>query len=351
MMILYVLVALVLLGVLITVHEFGHFAAARALGIPVKEFSVGFGPKIYQRQSRKTGTLLSLRPILLGGYCMFYGDTDDDPKGEHADDPRNYNKAPVWKRMISVAAGPLMNLVLAYVVAVVFMAAYGLMLAPPNLASVEPGQPAEAAGLRAGDIVVAVNGQDMEDVEEVTQAISNAAPGEALEMEVQRGQETFTCTVTPFYDEAEGRYRIGVTLQNVMPLPANLVLSEAWNLCVSSSTAILEALGKLVTTGEGLDQTSGPVGIVQVVAQGTQEGGLYVLLGMAVMISINLGLVNLLPIPALDGSRLVFMALEAVRRKPVSQRVEAMVHMCGYVALLALMLFFTFKDVARIFIG
>lgn len=124
----YILLAIVLLGVLITVHEFGHFAAARLCGIPVKEYSIGFGPKLVQWKSKKHETVFSIRPIPLGGYCMFYGDTDDDPNGEKKDDPRNYNNAPVWKRMISVAAGPLMNFVLAFVVAVGLMAAYGVTI-------------------------------------------------------------------------------------------------------------------------------------------------------------------------------------------------------------------------------
>ena len=119
--ILYVLLAIVLLGVLITVHEYGHFIAARLTGIAVKEYSVGLGPKLFQWKSKKYETLFTLRPIPMGGYCMFYGDTDDDPEGVKKDDPRNYNNAPVWKRMVSVVAGPLMNMVLAFVVAVVLM--------------------------------------------------------------------------------------------------------------------------------------------------------------------------------------------------------------------------------------
>ena len=131
------LLALLLLGILITVHEFGHFASARASGIPVKEFSIGFGPKLVQWKSKKHETLFSIRPIPLGGFCMFYGDTDDDPDGTlMKDDPRNYNNASVWKRMLSVFSGPAMNFVLAFVVAIVFMAVYGVTAASPFVYSV-----------------------------------------------------------------------------------------------------------------------------------------------------------------------------------------------------------------------
>lgn len=355
MTILYVLLGLLLLGILITVHEFGHFASARLCGIPVKEFSIGFGPKIVQWKSKKHETVFSIRPIPLGGYCMFYGDTDDDPDGTVTkDDPRNYNNAPVWKRMISVFSGPLMNFVLAFVVAVGFMAAYGLVIATPLIADVAPGQPAELAGLRAGDEFVTVRGQDMTDVSvmDVSAAIGDVSGGETVDLTIRRDGEEMDFAIQPVYDAAEGRYMIGITIQQgYRHLPANMVIPAAWNVCREASTAILNALGKLVTTGEGLDQTSGPVGVVQLVAEQTRQGGLEVFLYLLIIISINLGLMNLLPIPGLDGSRLVFMLIEAVRRKPVDQKIEAMIHLGGYILLFGLMIYFTFKDVLRIFQG
>lgn len=352
MSLLYVLLAIVLLGVLISVHEFGHFAAARLCGIPVKEYSIGFGPKLLQWRSKKHETVFSIRPIPLGGYCMFYGDTDDDPNGKNKDDPRNYNNAPVWKRMISVAAGPLMNFVLAFAVAVILMAAYGVTIGTPFVASVTEGMPAAQSGLMAGDEFVSVGGYDMTDrtVTEVSEAIGSLGAGEAIEITVLRDGEEHALTLTPTYDAAEQRWMIGIMIQQgYKPLPSGLIVPAAWDACVNASTAILSALGKLFTTGEGLDQTSGPVGVVQLVAEQTRQGGLEIFLNLMVIISINLGLMNLLPIPGLDGARLVFMAIEAVRRKPVDQKIEAMVHLGGYVVLFGLMIFFTFKDVARIF--
>ncbi len=353
MTILYVLLALLLLGILITVHEFGHFAAARVCGIPVKEYSIGFGPKLVQWQSKKHETVFSIRPIPLGGYCMFYGDTDDDPDGaKMKDDPRNYNNAAVWKRMLSVFSGPLMNFVLAFVVAVALMGIYGVTAATPFVADVVEGQPAAMAGLLPGDTFVTVRGQDMTNVStmDVSAAIGDISGGEAVEMTVLRDGAEMDFIINPVYNEAEGRYMIGITIQQgYADLPGGLVLPAAWNLCKEAATVILDALGKLVTTGEGLDQTAGPVGVVQMVAEQTQQGGLEIYLYLTVIISINLGLMNLLPIPGLDGSRLIFMAIEAVRRKPVSQKVESMIHLAGYALLLGLMVFFTFKDVLRIF--
>jgi len=284
---------------------------------------------------------------------MFYGDTDDDPDGSKTkDDPRNYNNAAVWKRMLSVFSGPLMNFVLAFVVAIVLMAAYGATIATPFVAGVVPGQPAAEAGLMAGDEFVSVRGLDVTGatVSEVSSAIGDISNGQAVELTMRRNGEELGFSIQPYYDEQEARYMIGITLQQgYADLPVSQVVPAAWDMCTNAATVILDALGKLVTTGEGLDQTAGPVGVVQMVAEQTRQGGLEIFLYLMVVISINLGLMNLLPIPGLDGSRLIFMTIEAVRRKPVSQKIESMIHLAGYALLLLLMIFFTFKDVLRIF--
>ena len=352
MTVLYVLLALLLLGILITVHEFGHFASARMCGIPVKEFSIGFGPKLFQWHSKKHETVFSLRPIPMGGYCMFYGDTDDDPNGSTKDDPRNYNKAPVWKRMLSVLAGPGMNFVLAFVVAIALMGVYGAVATTPVVQEVEAGMPAAEAGLQAGDIFVRVNQTEVENgtVQDVSNAIGADASSAQVEITVLRDGQEQTFTVTPQYDSELERYRVGVTIaQGYEKMPASSILPSAWSLCKQASVAIVESLGKLFTTGEGLNDAAGPVGVVSLVAQQTQQGGLEIYLYLLVIISINLGLMNLIPIPGLDGSRLIFMLIEAIRRKPVNQKIEAGVHLCGYVLLFGIMIFFTFKDVLRLF--
>jgi regulator of sigma E protease len=348
--ILYVLLAIVLLGVLITVHEYGHFIAARLTGIAVKEYSVGLGPKLIQWKSKKYETLFTIRPIPMGGYCMFYGDETDQ---QNADDPRAFDKAKVWKRMLTVFSGPLMNMVLAFVVAVGLMAGYGITVAQPFVAEVEATMPAAQAGVLPGDVLTAVNGTPIAvgDASALTQAISGLAEGESVTLTVTRAGEPVTLSVTPAWDETSQSRRIGVTVSAYGPLPSGQILPAAWNGCVYASTAILDSLGKLFTTGQGINDAAGPVGVVQMVAEQTQKGGLEIFLNLAVLISINLGLVNLLPIPGLDGSRLVFMLIEVIRRKPVNRKIESTVHLVGYALLLGLMLFFTFKDVGRIITG
>ena len=351
MSLVYILLAILLLGILIAIHEYGHFIAARMTGIAVKEFSVGFGPKILQWKSKKYDTIFSIRPIPMGGYCMFYGDTDDDPDGEKADDPRNYNNAAVWKRALSVISGPLMNFVLAFAVAVVLLAFYGLTLTQPYVTEVDEGMPAAMAGIMPGDIFLQIGDLVLTegDAVGVSESIGAGQAGLEVSVVVERNGENITLQVTPVLDMDTQMVRIGIMLSAVRSLQVNEVIPAAWNSCVYASGAILNALGKLISTGEGLDNAAGPVGMVQMVAQETQDGGLEIFLNLMVLISINLGLVNLLPIPGLDGSRIVFFLIEAVRRKPVSQQVEGRIHMMGYMLLISVMLFFTFRDVGRIF--
>ena len=270
----YILLAIVLLGVLITVHEFGHFAAARLCGIPVKEYSIGFGPKLVQWKSKKHETVFSIRPIPLGGYCMFYGDTDDDPNGEKKDDPRNYNNAPVWKRMISVAAGPLMNFVLAFVVAVGLMAAYGVTIATPF--RIQRDRRFTCCRKRPdGRRCICQRGRagyDRTHRDRCERRHRQLGAGSAIDITVLRDGEQKTLTITPRYDETEERWLIGIMIQQgYEPLPAGQVIPAAWDTCVDASTAMASALGKLFTTGEGLNETSGPVGVVQLVAEQTSR--------------------------------------------------------------------------------
>ena len=353
----YVLIALLLLGILITVHEAGHFMAARITGIDVMEFAIGMGPKLVSWKSKKHDTVFSLRLIPVGGFCAFYG--EDDAQGKHLDDPRAYNRQNVWKRIFTVAMGPVMNFVLAFVVLVAFFWIGGISEVTgidPYIHQVAAAGPAYSAGLQDGDIVESVNGVNVLDgtTETLLNAISGYQQGDApLRMVVRRGDTTFETEMTPFWDEAEGKYRVGVTIAGryrtvVRPCGLGEALYQSWDTCVYAGGVIIGALKDLVTTGEGLDQTSGPVGVVSMVSEEVQSGGLEAFINYLVVISINLGIMNLLPIPGLDGSRLIFMIIEAIRRKPIAPQKEAVVHLIGMLFLFALMIFVTFKDVMRL---
>ncbi|MBQ7455417.1 MAG: site-2 protease family protein [Clostridia bacterium] len=353
--ILYILLALLLLGIMVTVHELGHFCAARACGIAVRAFSIGFGPKILGWKSKKHETEYTLRLIPGGGYCAFYG--EDDTEGKEAkEDPRSMTLQPAWKRLITIFAGPLMNFVLAFLVGLVFFFGYGLPYAGDEVTmavlSVNKGSPAEAAGFLADDVIVALDGEAVG--EDFIERIIGWDGGAPLAVTVRRGEETRELSVTPEYNSNEGRYMIGATLQ---PCADTVwvhkgfgeTVSHTWNVCISAGGAILEALKNLVTRGEGIDQMSGPVGVIRVIADETREYKLMGYLNVLMVISINLGLVNLLPIPGLDGCRILFVLFEMIFRRPINRRVEAYIHLAGYIFLIGLMLLFTFRDVLNIF--
>ena len=372
--ILYVLAAIVMLGVMVTIHEAGHFFAARVTGIPVKEFAIGFGPKLLTWRSKKHETRFFLRAIPAGGYCMFYG--EDDTQGEEArEDPRAIGKYPVWKRLITVFMGPMMNFILALIVAAILFGMVGEdtrggYLEYPSVAAVDANGAVAKSGidLKIGDQLISVNGRDALGVTEdgsnlkLSALLDELAPaGNPLTIGVKRGEEQFSFDILPVYNEELGRYLMGVSLNSgyvpgFTPVSLPRAVELGANYCVQAAGSILSSLRDLITTGAGLDQTSGPVGVVQLIAEETQKSAAesrreaVITYGqLLVLISVNLGLFNLIPIPGLDGSRIVFLIIEAVRRRPVPQKVEAYVHMSGYIILMGLMVVMTCKDIFHIF--
>ena len=367
---LYVLAAILMLGVMVTVHEAGHFFAARATGIPVKEFAIGFGPKLISWKSKKHETRFFLRLFLIGGYCMFYG--EDDTEGQEAsNDPRAIGNYPVWKRFVTVLLGPGMNFLLALIVAA---GLFGLVGEDTGgefgcavVQAVSEGSPAAAAGLREGDVITAINGMNASGLSAdgkymLSVLVDGYQPGDPpLSIRLLRGDTPLSLQLIPEYDEEEGRYLMGVSVGiQYTPAYAPVSVPRAVQLgadyCVRAGGAILSSLKDLITTGKGFQESSGPVGIVQLIAEETQRSAQNSQLEAVVtfgelltMISVNLGLFNLLPIPGLDGSRLLFLIVEAVRRKPVPRKVEAYIHMAGFVLLLGLMIIMTYKDILKIF--
>ena len=345
--ILYVLLAIVMLGIIVTVHEFGHYVVGRLCGIGIVEFSVGFGPRILGRERK--GIKYSLRAIPLGGYCAFVGED------ARSDDPRAMNSAPVWKRFLTVLVGPFMNFVLAFVVCAAMLDGYFVAETYPIVSQVVEGMPAEAAGLRPGDRILSINGVELsEDTAGVNLMISTMQASDLtapLELTLDRGGETVAVPVRAIQVRDEetraSRWQIGIVFSS---RTFNFIesLGESGSFMVSTTASMLEALRNLVFHGEGLQDTVGTVGIITLVSQRAREG-MYMVLWLMFIISLNLGIMNLLPIPGLDGSRLVFGVLEWIRGKPIRPEREAMVNLIGMGLLFAFMIFLTFRDVTRLF--
>lgn len=351
----YWLMAFLLLSLLIVVHELGHFSAARLCGLRVVSFGIGFGPKLWSRMG-KDGVQYSIRALPLGGYCRFYGEDEQ----VSADSPAKAGvrpftekdalyRQPVWKRAVMIAAGPLMNFALAIVVILLVYTLVGLPVADAFIDTVEPGTPAEAAGLLPGDRFLEINGIAVEGVETVQAEIAKN-PGAPVELVVQRGTESFTVQITPRYDEEQGRALIGIYFgQKRVTIGFGEAIPYTFQSVGSMVNQIFIFLRGLITQGAGVNEMAGPIGAIAIVKEETQQNGLFAYLTMAASISVNLGLFNLLPIPGLDGSRLLFLALEAIRRKRIDPNKEGLVHLIGVGVLLLLMLPVYIRDILRLF--
>lgn len=334
--ILSVLGALLILSLLITLHELGHFLAGKALGFCILEFSVGMGPVL--RKTEKNGTVYSVRAFPVGGMCRFLGE-DDAP----ADD-RSFTSFPVWKRFLTVAAGPITNILLGCILSVTMIAAYGNYL--PSVMEISGDTaPAAICGIQPGDIFVAVNGKDIPGYTSAVEMIRSAGKGDFKLTVLRNGTET-EVAIRDAFDPESGYNRLGVTLEPVrvfFSLPKSIKTGLRYVVdCVSSTFTALKSVLKGAT-----EQVSGPVGTVAVISQAVKYG-FEVVLEIAVIINLSVGIFNLLPLPALDGGRLVFMLVEILRGKPVDPEKEGWVHLIGLFLLFGLMILLTFGDIKKL---
>ena len=337
----YVLLALLLLGMLILAHEAGHYFAARACGIEVQEFAMGMGP-VLAKWKNKRGTQFSVRLLPVGGFCQFYGEDED------LTDPRSFNNQSVWKRFLTVLSGPAMNFIVALVVLVVYLSAIGLYDTVPRVYAVE--EHAAQAGLMAGDELLSVNGKKIEQSGDVVAEISQGG-GASVTLTVMREGKELDVVIAPFYDEEMERYRVGFTFdQERVRIPLSISVPFSFRYNMENVTLIVDTLKNLITKGEGVDEVTGPIGTVYVIQENTREGGLDIYLQLLCVISMNLGVMNLLPIPGLDGSRLLFLAYEGIRKKPVKREIEGAIHFSGFLLLMGLMVALTYKDIMQIFV-
>ncbi len=330
--------AILALGILIIIHEGGHFLVARASGMRVDRFSIGFGPQIL---SFKRGeTTYQVAAIPLGGFVQIAG-LNPGEEGIEESDPRAYPNRTVLQRMATIFAGPGTNYLFAAVMMVIVYLIWGVPIPGklPLIGALSEGKPAAKAGLVPGDEIVSVDGKKITDFGEVSGLI-NGSQGRAIAIEIVRENAHKTVTVTPEKDGND--FRIGIQIwpkEETAPASFGESLKEGLLFPVYYSKFILHGFGEIFA-GRQKAEFSGPIGIVKVmqqqIAQGAKSG-----LSIFAIISVYLGLFNLLPLPALDGGRLMFLGWEMVSRRRVNQRVEQTVHMVGMVVLLGFILFVT----------
>ncbi|MDA8097832.1 MAG: RIP metalloprotease RseP [Desulforudis sp.] len=331
--------AIVIFGILIFIHELGHFLVAKRAGILVHEFALGFGPKLFG--FKRDGTEYALRLVPLGGFVRMAG---MDPREEDVERHQSFQYKPLWQRMAVIFAGPFMNFVLAAVLfAAIFMFS-GYPVASTTVQDVLPDRPAEDAGIETGDRIVAVDGRQIGSWNELVAEI-NANEGAPLVFTVERDGVTRDITITP--ERVDDRVLIGIApqpvLERVGPVKA-VTAGVEYTLRVTA--LIVTILGQIITNQAPLD-VGGPVRIVSEIGLAAEQG-VIMLLQLAAFLSINLGLFNLFPIPALDGSRLMFLAWEGITRRPINPEKENMFHLVGFALLLMLIVVITYNDILQL---
>ncbi len=347
MTVVYGILAILLLGVLVLVHEAGHFLAARWTGVPVHEFAVGFGKRILS--TKRGGVIYALRLIPFGGFVSFA-----DPEDEHG--VEKYYATSPWKRLVVSVAGSLTNLLVAFVILVIYLMAGGMHESKlvPIVDSVSENTPAQTAGLQANDRVLSINGVQLNDEYEIMSQQITGSNGAPLSFVVQRGEQQLTLTVVPKYIESLGRYQIGITVRTVAgeSIHYNFIsaVGESGGIMVNAVKQLLGSLLSIVRHGEqGDNRLTSPIGIVRDVAAAAQQSGLEVFVSIAIFLSVNLGVFNLLPLPALDGSKVLFLLYEMIRRKPIPPEKENIVSLVGFGLFILLFVFLAGRDILRLF--
>lgn len=352
-----ILVIILVFGIIIMIHELGHFLMCKLTGVGVTEFSIGMGPCIFKR--KRGETQYSIRCLPIGGYCMMLGEDEDN-----CEDERAFTNKPVWSRIAVIVAGPLFNFILAFFASMFLIGMAGYLTGEINF--VAEGSAAEQAGIQTGDVITHINGERIYDFREVSVYMQFYDSEEPVLLTLERNGQEQEISVRPKRNEETGLYQLG--LQGGYHPDGEIYSRTRADLFTNIRYSALEvrywikttfiSLKELITGKVAVNQVSGVVGVAEMMnttmneARET-EGAFMVLLNVInfiILISANLGVMNLLPLPALDGGRLLFLLIELITRKPIPKEKEAIVHAVGLVLLFIVMILITFKDIRNLFV-
>lgn len=344
-----ILIAVLIFGALVLFHEWGHFLAARRMGVVVKEFSLGMGPRLISRQ--KGETLYSWKLLPIGGSCMMLGEFDDEPV------PGSFQSKSVWQRIFIVVMGPVFNFVMAFILAVILIAMVGYD--KPVVQEIIEDMPAQEAGLEAGDEIISINGRHIVLYSEITDYLTfhqDELAKEPVTITWKHDGEKKSASIRAAVSE-DGRYILGIRGSSAFRTKAGPVTALTYGAAQVRYWVrlVFESLGMLFKGQAKVSDLSGPVGIVTVINDTYQEtrtdGMFYVivnLINLTILLSANLGVVNLFPIPALDGGRILLLLIEAVRGKKMKPEHEGMIQFAGFALLMLLMVVVMYNDIARL---
>lgn len=349
----YIALAVLVLLVMITVHEFGHYIAGKIFNFGIEEFAIGFGPKIFSKK-RKNGELVSIRLLPIGGFCGFTGEDAE------SDDPRAFNNKPWWQRIIVLVSGAFMNYLLALLVIVIMFSVYGQTALVPMKLSPTDIIPQQYC-LQEKDVIVSANGKNVYMLTDLMDAIDGKNEGDLVDFVVIRdGQKTSIevklrqdCKLINLEDtkslydalgfdyqlDKDGKIINSGLYSTSIKLDFFAVIARSFEYSFVLAGSIFKILGQLITGALGISSLGGTITTISVTADAIMIGGIRNLLHMSTFIGVNLAVFNLLPFPALDGSRVVFTFIEGLRGKPLNRRVEAIIHTAGLFLLLAFAVF------------
>ena len=320
----------------VMLHEFGHFSIAKLSRIKVNEFSIGIGPKIYQKQ--KGETFYSLRALPVGGYVAMEGEE------ENSHDPRAFNNVSIVKRMAVVLAGAFMNFVLAFIAFTLIFSIVGY--GSSEIEKVISNSPADKAGIQSGDLIIKINENKVKDIYDINSIISKNQK-EEMDFQINREGNILNVKIKPEYSEENQMYLIGITSKLDHSIIKSICLGADRTL--EMSKMLLKSIKIMFSGSFKMEYLSGPVGVVQLIGSESSKGFLNFLQILG-LISVNLGVFNLLPIPALDGGKFLFLLIEALRGKPIDEKIEQGLSLIGISLLFSLMIYVTiFNDIGRLF--
>jgi regulator of sigma E protease len=347
-----VIVAILVFGLIVLIHELGHFLFAKMNKIAVVEFSIGMGPRLLH--FKKGETTYSIKLLPLGGSCMMLGEDEENP------DERAFQNRSIPARMSVIAAGPIFNFILAFLLSLVLVGMSGYDIT--YIKEVTEGSPAYEAGMRSGDKLLKINGEKVSMYQEYILYKLMKPDDKMNQVEFSRtdpqtgNQEIQTVSVTPQYSEESKKYLIGILIapENKKAANAGDLVKHGYMEMEYDVKLTVKSLGMLFTGKASVNDLSGPVGIVVMIDDSVKAGltvsvvaALMNVISMCILLSANLGVMNLLPIPALDGGRLLFLIIEAIRGKRMDPEKEGLVNMISMAALMALMIFVVFNDISR----
>lgn len=347
-----ILLVILVFGVIVFFHELGHFLLAKANRITVTEFAIGMGPKLFGFKKRETQYSIRLLPI--GGYCLMVGED------EEVDDENAFGNKSILARFSVVLAGPMFNFILAFIFSIILIHYTGCD--PAVLYTVQEGSAAEEAGIENGDKILEIEGDKIYNYRELQLYKALNDPSKPMELKLKRKSgEVYTTTVTPRKEE-NGEYMLGVSGGYVATKGIGEDIKYGAIECRYWVKATISSLKMIFTGGVSKDDVMGPVGVggamndvieeVKEESATKKEAAINIMLNVlnwCILLSVNLGIMNLLPIPALDGGRLLFLIIEAVRRKKIPTEKEAIVNLVGFVLLMLLMVFVFFNDISNVF--